>query len=60
MTRIDDPPHPGEVLKDGVLGGNLTVIAFAEHLVTLDWRRIAFLVFRIRAANCGRQKGGST
>jgi plasmid maintenance system antidote protein VapI len=46
-------PHPGEVLKDGVLGGNLTVTAFAKHLVTLYWRRIAFLVFTSRTASCG-------
>jgi hypothetical protein len=36
MTRMLNPPHPSEALKDGVLGGNLTVTAFAKHLVTLD------------------------
>jgi addiction module HigA family antidote len=32
MTRMHNPPHPGEVLQDGVLGGVLTVTEFAKHL----------------------------
>ena len=33
MTRMYNPPHPGEVLKDTVLGaGGLTVTAFAKRL----------------------------
>jgi hypothetical protein len=49
MTRMHNPPHPGEVLKDGVQSGHWTVTALAKHLVTLDWRRIAFLMFVLRA-----------
>ena len=32
MTRMHNPPHPGEVLQDGVLGGELTVTEFAKRL----------------------------
>lgn len=34
MTRMHNPPHPGEVLQDTVLraDGGLTVTAFAERL----------------------------
>lgn len=33
MTRMHNPPHPGEVLKDTVLdAGGLTVTEFAERL----------------------------
>jgi addiction module HigA family antidote len=32
MTRMHNPPHPGKVLQDGVLGGDLTVTEFARHL----------------------------
>jgi addiction module HigA family antidote len=32
MTRMHNPPHPGEVLQDGVLGGDLTVTEFAKRL----------------------------
>ena len=33
MNRMYNPPHPGEVLKDTVLGnGGLTVTAFAKQL----------------------------
>jgi hypothetical protein len=37
------------VLEHGVLGGNLRVIPFAKCFATLDWRRIAFLMFVLRA-----------
>lgn len=32
MARMHNPVHPGEVLQDGVVGGHLTVTAFAKHL----------------------------
>lgn len=32
MKRIHNPPHPGEVLQDGVLGCDLTVTEFAKRL----------------------------
>lgn len=33
MTRMHNPPHPGEMLKDTVLdAGGLTVTEFAERL----------------------------
>ena len=33
MTRMHNPPHPGEVLKDGVfLDSEITVTEFAERL----------------------------
>ena len=33
MTRMYNPPHPGEVLRDGVFTDNgITVTAFAERL----------------------------
>jgi plasmid maintenance system antidote protein VapI len=33
MSRMYNPPHPGAVLKDTVLGaGRLSVTAFAEQL----------------------------
>ena len=32
MTRMHNPLHPGEVLQDGVLGGELTVTEFAKRL----------------------------
>ncbi len=33
MTRMYNPPHPGEVLKDGVFADSeITVTAFAERL----------------------------
>ena len=33
MTRMHNPPHPGEVLRDGVfLGTGVTVTAFARRI----------------------------
>ena len=33
MTRMHNPPHPGEVLQDTVLGaGGITVTEFAKNL----------------------------
>jgi len=33
MSQQHNPPHPGEVLKDGVFtGGNLTIKQFSEQL----------------------------
>jgi addiction module HigA family antidote len=33
MTRMHNPPHPGEVLQDTVLGaGGITVTEFAKRL----------------------------
>ncbi|MBK6907607.1 MAG: HigA family addiction module antidote protein [Rhodocyclaceae bacterium] len=33
MTRMHNPPHPGEVLKDGVFADSgITVTGFAERL----------------------------
>lgn len=34
MTRMHNPPHPGEILQDTVLGGDggLTVSGFAKRL----------------------------
>lgn len=34
MTRMHNPPHPGEILQDTVLreGGGLTVTGFAKRL----------------------------
>ncbi len=33
MTRMHNPPHPGEVLQDTVLrDGSITVTQFAKHL----------------------------
>jgi antitoxin HigA-1 len=32
MTQQFNPPHPGAVLADGVIGGELTVTAFAKRL----------------------------
>ena len=32
MTQMYNPPHPGEVLKDGVLSAGVTVTAFAKRL----------------------------
>jgi addiction module HigA family antidote len=33
MTRMHNPPHPGEVLRDGVFSGSdITVTGFAERL----------------------------
>lgn len=34
MMRMHSPPHPGEILRDTVLGtdGGLTMTGFAEHL----------------------------
>ena len=33
MTRVQSPPHPGEVLRDGVfLGTGVTVTAFARRI----------------------------
>ena len=38
MTRMYNPPHPGEVLRDGVFTGTgITVTAFAKRIgVTLS------------------------
>jgi addiction module HigA family antidote len=33
MTRIFNPPHPGEVLRDGVFNGTgITITAFAQRI----------------------------
>ena len=32
MSRMHNPPHPGEVLKDGVLDAGVSVTEFAERL----------------------------
>lgn len=32
MTRMHNPPHPGEVLKDGVIDTGVTVTDFAARL----------------------------
>lgn len=32
MSRMHNPPHPGEVLQDTVLSSGLTVTEFAKHL----------------------------
>ena len=33
MTRMHNPPHPGEVLRDGVFNGTgITVTAFARRI----------------------------
>lgn len=32
MTRMFNPPHPGEVLKDGVIDAGISVTDLAEHL----------------------------
>lgn len=32
MSRIFNPPHPGEVLKDGVMVEGVTVTSLAEQL----------------------------
>ena len=33
MTRMHNPPHPGEVLRDGVFTGTgITVTAFAQRI----------------------------
>jgi addiction module HigA family antidote len=32
MTRMFNPPHPGEVLKDGVINAGISVTEFAERL----------------------------
>lgn len=34
MTRMHNPPHPGEILRDTVLreGGGITVTAFAKRM----------------------------
>ncbi len=32
MARMFNPPHPGEVLRDGVFDGNITVTDFAERI----------------------------
>ena len=33
MSRMHNPPHPGEVLRDGVfMGSNITVTDFAKRL----------------------------
>ncbi|MDX8385860.1 MAG: HigA family addiction module antitoxin [Gallionella sp.] len=32
MTRMHNPPHPGEVLKDGVMVDGVTVTGLAEKL----------------------------
>jgi len=46
MTRMHNPPHPGEVLQDTVLGaGGITVTEFAKQLGV---SRVALS----RVANC--------
>ncbi|MDD5035955.1 MAG: HigA family addiction module antitoxin [Methylococcaceae bacterium] len=33
MTRMHNPPHPGEVLKDGVFTGtDISIVGFAERI----------------------------
>jgi len=32
MSRMYNPPHPGEILKDTVLSAGVTVTAFAKQL----------------------------
>ncbi|MCU0939699.1 MAG: HigA family addiction module antitoxin [Burkholderiaceae bacterium] len=32
MTRMHNPPHPGEVLKDGVIDAGISVTDFARTL----------------------------
>jgi addiction module HigA family antidote len=32
MSRMHNPPHPGEVLKDGVIDAGVSVTEFAERL----------------------------
>jgi len=32
MTRMFNPPHPGEVLKDGVIDAGISVTELAERL----------------------------
>jgi len=32
MTRMHNPPHPGEVLKDGVIDAGISVTEFARTL----------------------------
>lgn len=32
MSRMHNPPHPGEVLQDTVLNSGLTITEFAKHL----------------------------
>lgn len=40
MTRMFNPPHPGEILRDGVIDGGISVTEFADrlrvHRVTLS------------------------
>jgi antitoxin HigA-1 len=32
MSRMHNPPHPGEVLKDGVIDAGISVTEFAKRL----------------------------
>jgi len=32
MTRMFNPPHPGDILRDGVIDAGVSVTDFADHL----------------------------
>ena len=41
MTRMHNPPHPGEVLKDGVFADNLVSVTDAAAAAALGVTRVS-------------------